>query len=91
MVEQARNVERVRLRLKHATLAASAGRSPKIADDPFYEVEASEIEKNCTGWRRRTRSRPKRPIVRAKSNVVPTRISTNMLSPRPSGAIVTKW
>src|SRR5262245_40019721 len=30
-----------------ATLGASAGRSPQILDDPLYEVEASEIEKNC--------------------------------------------
>ena len=30
-----------------ATLGASAGRSPRILDDPFYEQEASDIEKSC--------------------------------------------
>jgi pimeloyl-ACP methyl ester carboxylesterase len=30
-----------------ATLGASAGRSPRILEDPFYEQEASDIEKSC--------------------------------------------
>jgi pimeloyl-ACP methyl ester carboxylesterase len=41
-----------------ATLAASAGRSPKILDDPFYEVEAGEIEKNCFSRSRTYRLAP---------------------------------
>lgn len=41
-----------------ATQAAGAGRSPEAANDPRIEVEASEIEKNCSSRSRLFRQAP---------------------------------